>query len=143
VELRERIEAALGAMKKVQAIEQQAARARVENQRLKSEQPAGSVLVWLPGRMEEHFSSFGISIAVSRLARVMDEPETPGYQRVYWVLGIPVEERNQKLPNLLFAVADIEDRNPYIKVIDFAIRPEPTDPRRRIATVNIAALVSK
>ena len=142
-DLNERLGMAGETIKDVQAIEQQAARARVALHQLQLEQPAGSAFVWFPERMKQHFPRFGVPVAVTRLGAILDEPELRGFQRIYWAVGLDIEEGNRNVPGLLVAMAELEAEYPFLKVIDFAIRPNPEDPHRRAATVNIAVLVRK
>ena len=82
-------------------------------------------------------------LAVCRLGAVLDVPDLAGYQRIYWAVGVNLPDGSRNIPRLLFAVAEIEEQYPFARVIDFAIRPDPEDPRCRAATVNIAVLVPK
>ena len=93
--------------------------------------------------VKEHFKQFGIAVTIIRLNAVQEEAELPGYSRVYWGIGLPIENAGENITSLLLAVADIESQNQYLKVLDFSIQPDAVNPLLRTVAFNIEALVRK
>jgi hypothetical protein len=143
VELRENLEPARETIQRVRTLEQKTAQARRELQGLKGDHPKGSALVWLPERAKEHFKQFGIAVTVIRLNTVQDEAGLPGYRRAYWGIGLPIENGEKSVNGLLLAVEQLERQNRFVRVIDFAIRPDVENPLLRTAAINIVALVQE
>lgn len=138
--LEERIAAARGTLAEVRALEAQVSGARNELRSLQSNLPAGSAMVWLPELITGHFGRFGVAVAIVRLNTTVAEPELSGYNRGYWSVALPLGEAGRNVPGLLLAVAELEQQQPFVQVLDFAIRPDPEDPDRRIAGLNVAVL---
>jgi hypothetical protein len=93
--------------------------------------------------LKEHFARFGLSVSVILMTTVREELDLPGYGCGYWSVGVPVAGGNHKAAGALLAVADFEQQHPFVKVMDFAIQPDPTDPAQRIAVLNLSALYRK
>ncbi len=142
-ELREKIDAARIAIRDAQNVESAAEAVRWQIERMEQEIPAQSAMVWLPELVKKHFAGFGLSVSIVRMNAVRDEPELPGFSRGYWSVGVPVTEANHNAEGALLAVAEFERQHPFVKVLDFAIRPDPEAPQRRLAVLNVAALIRK
>lgn len=134
---------ARGSVAAVRELETQVSRERGEMNSLLKDLPAGSAMVWMPELVKAHFGSFGIAVEVVRLNTAVEEPGLPGYQRVYWSVALPVGEAARNVTGMLLAVAELEQQNSFLKVLDFSVQPNPENPRLRIGAVNIAALVRR
>ncbi len=140
---RERTEEARRTIKEIRAKEHDAELARTELGRLENRLPSGSAMVWLPELVKAHFGGFGIAVPLIRLNTSRDEPELPGYCRGYWSVALPVDGTGQNIPTLLLAMAELEQQNSFIRVLDFAIRTNPERPNGRVASLNVAVLFPK
>lgn len=105
--------------------------------------PRGSAQVWLPELVKTHFTNAGLDVSIIRLNSLLDIPESRNFQRGYWSVGVPVAEDGKNIPDLLTAVAQFERQNKFVKVLDFSVAPDPENPGKRIAGVNLTTLVVK
>ena len=142
-DLSERLEKAQATIAEIQAKETAAGRVRSELKRLEYAHPEGSASIWLPVLVKEHFARSGIAVRLIRLNSIQDEPDISGYERGVWSVALPVEEAGRNATKLFLAVADIEQQNPFVRVLDFAIRPDPENPGGRVASLNLSALIRK
>ena len=142
-ELRVRVADARKTIAGIQAQENDADRVRSELDRLRDELPAGSAMVWLPALLKGHFARAGIAVPVVRLNTTQDEPELPGYGRGYWSAALPIDGAGRNIRTMLAAVADLEEQQPFLRVLDFAIRPDPENPKGRVGLLNLGTLIRK
>ena len=131
------------AIQQVRTLEGEAEAVRLRIGRLDEEIPAGPAMVWLPELVKQHFSHFGLSVAIVRMNTTRDVPDLSRHSRGYWSVGLPIEESSFKAAGAVLAVAEFEQQNPFVKVLDFAIRPDPEHPQGRIAVMNLTALIRK
>ena len=141
--LNERIGGAQKTISEILAQEKAAGPVRNELKRLHKAFPEGSATVWLPALTKEHFERFGIATLRIHLNGTEDKPGIPGYERGYWSVILPIDEAGPKPANLFIAVAEIEQRNPFVRVLDFAISPDPKNSGGRVVSLNLSALVPK
>ena len=139
--LRQAIDSAERTLKQVRELEQQTAQARADIQQLFGEHHGESALVWFPNHLREHLDHFGIHEAMIRLNTVRNDETLTGYRRAYWGVGMPVENGTKDLTQLLYAAAELEEKDRFVKVLDFAVRPDAEDPQRRTVAINLMALV--
>jgi hypothetical protein len=74
---------------------------------------------------------------------VQEEAGLPGCNRGSWSAALPLLESDQKVTGALLAVAELEQRYPFVKVVDFAVQPDLEDPARRVAALKLIALFRK
>ena len=141
--LEARIADAHRAVGEVRALEAQVSSERSELDSLQNDLPAGSAMIWLPALVKGHFAHFGIAVTIVRLNTTLDEPGMPGNSRGYWSLALPIDEAGRNVTGLLFAVAALEQQHSFVRVLDFGIRPDPENPGRRVAGLNLAVLIRK
>jgi hypothetical protein len=141
--LKTRLEEAHAAIQKVRDLESDAQAVRRQIDQLAQEIPPGSATVWLPELVKEHFPKFGMNDVIVRMNTIRDVPELPGFHRGYWSVGVPLAETPRSAEGALLAVAEIEQQHPLVKVLDFAIRPDPEHPQGRVALLNVSALIRK
>lgn len=142
-ELRERIEDARKTIAEIRAQEKDADRVRVELARLREELPAGAATVALPALVKQHFARNEIAVPLIRLNTTQDEPELPGYEHGYWSAALPIDGEGRNIDAMLAAVAEIEPLHPFLRVLDFAIRPDPENPQGRVGLLNLGTLIRK
>lgn len=136
VHLRAHLATARGTIQQVREQEQEAGRARGELQRSHGDVRGGSPMVWFPDRMKQHFGRYGIPESVTRLNTALKEPGLPRCQRTYWAVDLPIQNAAHDIPKLLIAVAELEEAEPIVRVIDVAIRQ---DSGRRTAVCGVVA----
>lgn len=140
-DLRKRVEDAQQTIASIRTQEKDADRIRGELDRLQDILPAGSAMVSLPVLVKEHFARFGIAIPLIRLNTTQDEPRIPGYQRGFWSVALPIDDAGRNTTTMLLAVANLDTENSFIKVLDFAIRPDPENPDGRVGLLNLSAVI--
>ena len=141
--LHERLEKARAAIQEVRTLESDAQTVRKQMDLLAKDLPAGSAMIWMPELLKQHFAAFGLHASTVRMNTVREEPDLPGFCRGYWSVGLPLTETSGSAMGSLLAVAEFEQQHPLVKVLDFAIRPDPENPDGRIALLNVAALIRK
>jgi len=142
-ELDGRVNEARDSLKECQAVEAETATARVAVHRLERDLPSSSAIFWVPARLKEHFRRFGFAEPLARLNTAQEDAELPGYQRIYWTIGLPLNDDPKSLGAVLLAVADLEQTERLSKVIDVTIQPDPEDSRRRDAAITVVTLVKQ
>ena len=93
--------------------------------------------------MREHFARFRIATPEIRLNTIRDEPHIAGCERSFWFVRLPIDEGSANMANLLLGVEELDRRNPFLRVLDLSIRPDPDDGNRRIAVLNLGILAPK
>jgi hypothetical protein len=93
--------------------------------------------------VKEHFARFDISVPLVRLNTIQEEPELPGFEHDYWSVALPITAEGRNIAAMLVAVAEFDQQNPFVKVLDFAIRPDPENPGGRVGLLNLTALIRK
>lgn len=121
--------------------EQETAVARAELSDLLGYLPEKSVSVRLPLLTREHFQHFGFQTPVIRLNAVRDEYGLPHSRVAYLGAGVPVGRSTQSVSGLLMAIAEFENQNRFVKVLDVSIGPDALDPRQLMGGFNFSALV--
>lgn len=141
--LRERLEKARVAIQEVRTLEGDAQTVRRQMDQLAMDLPDGPAAVWMPKLIKDHFAAVGLPVSIVRMNTVRAVPELLSFRRGYWSVGLPIGETAHSAVGPLLAVAEFERQHPLVKVLDFAIRPNPENPRRRVALLNVAALIRK
>ena len=140
-ELQEQLDSVSKTLRRIKDAEQQTGEARASLNRRLSEFPHESAMSAIPKDIRKHFSGFGLPPSVIRLNTAQPEPNLPGWQRAYWSVGLPIAKTDSNLTALLLAVAELDRREPFVNVVDFAVQPYPENPGRRVASLNIMALI--
>jgi len=142
-QLREQIARARAEIEAVRALENEAQAVRRQIDQLRRAMPEGSALVWMPEQLKRHFARFGLAGSTVRTNTMREEPDLPGFCRGYWSVGLPLGGSGCSAAGSFLAVAEFEQQHPFVRVLDFAIRPDPENPGGRIALLNVAALIPK
>jgi hypothetical protein len=143
VGLRGQIESANTALVELKTLEANASAARSRIDRFEQEISGPSALVSLPDDVKRHFARFGLNASIVRMNTVREESDLPGYSRAYWAVTLPIAEAGHTAAGSLLAVAEFEQQLPFVRILNFAIHPDPEAPARRIAQFNLAALIRK
>jgi hypothetical protein len=143
LDLRARIGNARVAIEDFRKFESDSQEIRRQISQLGQDLPEGAAATWMPEMLKTHFAAFGLDASIVRLNTVRDEPDLPGFNRAYWSVGVPLAEAAGNEARSLLAVAEFEKQHPFVRVLDFAIRPDPERPAARIALLNVAALIRK
>lgn len=144
-DLRGRIIGARQTVAEIWKQEKEAEGKRIELKRLKRGSLEGEEppMVAVPASMREHFTRAGLVVSVVRLNTTQDEPELPGCQRVFWSVALPIDGTGHDVAALLQAVADLDQQGSFVRVLDFAIRPDPENAGGRVGLLNVTALIGK
>lgn len=142
-DLKERIAGARKAFAEIRAQEASMTTIRAELMRLEGERRAGSPIVWVPALVKEHFARSGTAVLLTRLNTTQDMPNLPGYARGFWSTALPIDEAGGNIATITRGVVDLEQQNPCVRVLDFAICPDPEHPSRRVALMNLTVLIRK
>lgn len=121
--------------------EQETAGARAEISRLLGYLHEGSAAVEMPLLAKKHFHRFSFEASVVRLNALRNESGLQHCQTAYLGVGVPVERGGQDVAGLLLAVAELEDQNKFVRIVDFSLGPDAEDPRRLMGGFNFSALV--
>lgn len=117
--------------------------ARMELNSLRGDRPGEPAVVWLPARLKSDIARFGIQGAVVRQNSAVPEPGLHGYERTYWRLTLPPQSGARTMTGVLLAVADIEQADRRLKVLDFSFQCDAAEPHWPAGGFNISALVRK
>ena len=141
--LREQIAGAHAASQEIRTLAIDATAFRAQIDRLEEEIPGPSVRVSLPEQVKQHFARFGLRVSVVRMNSVREDYDLPGYDRGYWSVSLPIAEARDKAAASLLAVAEFEQQHPFVRILDFAIQPDPEDPAGRVGSLSLATLIRK
>lgn len=130
-------------IQRARALENEAQEVRRQIARLGQDLPEGPVAKWMPALLTQHLTASGMKTCVIQMGTVRDEPDLPGFLRGTWSVGLPLVEGSNTTAGSLLAMAKFKQRHPFVRVLDFAIRPDPENPRQRIALFNLAVLMRR
>ena len=100
-------------------------------------------LPWFPVKLRAHLRNFGITEATVRMNGSKPEPGVLGYERTYWRLTFPRQEGVRNISSILLALAEVEQIDRAVKILDFSLHSDPEPPHAPLGGVNIAALLRK
>ena len=134
------IENTIARTREIQAIQTDTTQKSARIQDTLSDHSEGSATIWLPRLAEEHFARFQIATGMIRLNTVQPDSLVPHVAHVFVGVEIPLPRLEEKLKPLLLTIAELEARNPTLRVVDFTITPNPDAPKERSAAINLEAL---
>lgn len=123
--------------------EQGSVNARMELSSLRGDRPGEPAVVWLPPKLRTDLARFGIEEAVIRQNSAVPEPGLSGYERTYWRLTLPAQGGMRTMTGVLLAVADLEQSDRGLKILDFSFQCDAGAPHWPAGGFNISALVRK
>ena len=121
----------------------EAARVRASLEALHSDIPSEPTAVWLPVRIEKHLQSGGIAGAVIRMNSKSPEPGVAGYERSFWNLNVPRQDTMKNLDDVLLKLADIESKEPFVRILDLSFHSEAEHQHSPAGGVNVTALIPR
>ena len=127
----------------IQTQEKDAERVQSELERLQAEIPAGAATNAVPARVKESFTRFDLAMPLVRLNPTLDETELPGYGHGHWFVALPIGNAGRDVTTMLLAVADLDQQDPFVRVLTFHIQPDYENPGRRVGSLNLGALIRK
>jgi hypothetical protein len=140
---RAQVAAARKTLRTIAALEAQTDDARAELERLKQGLPEGSALVWFPERMRKHFRDAGFDAVSIQPNTKADVPELPGFERSYWAVELPIVGGAKQIRAALVGLAQLETAEPFLRILDAAIRRDAQDSARQVAVANVVILAPK
>lgn len=141
--LGERMENARKTIAETRAQEQEAQHAQSELGRIRDELPKGPATVALPAVLKAHFARSGIDVALVRMNEAKEAPGLPGYEHHYCSMALPIDDAGRNIATLLLAVSGLRQQVPFVRVLDFSIRPDPENPGGRVGSLGLVALTRK
>jgi hypothetical protein len=141
--LRERIADAEKKIAEIRVQKMDVARIRSEIDQAQADVPPGSVIESFPAWVKEHFAHFGIVVLLVHQDAARNEPNASDYERGSWTVNLPIDEAGLNVPKLLSAVADIDQRSAFVRVLEFEIRSNPEKPGGRVGFLNLATVLRK
>ncbi|MEQ1860758.1 MAG: hypothetical protein ABMA13_12560 [Chthoniobacteraceae bacterium] len=142
-DVRQRLGAARVAARNIIEQEQKSADARAGLTALLGARPTGPAVVWFPVRLNSHLQRFGIAEAGIRLNATVPERGLAGFHRGYWHLNVPAQVGMKNLTGVLLAVAEIEEQESFVRVLDFSFQSSVEPPHWPAGGLNVAALLRK
>ncbi len=139
-ELQSRVADARRVIGEVRAMNAQRGREQKEILSLLADLPASPTLVWFPKRMTQYFAGTGGLEVVTRLNTTLDDPALPGFERTCFAVEMRAGTTPAETREICLAIAELEPRDPSVRVLDVAIRPDADDSSRRVVVVNVAVL---
>ncbi len=138
--LRARIEMTRDTLRKPQSARTEAAIAFADLQKLQETQPAESSLVWLPSQLKEHFGKFKFPVSSCRMNIRKAVEGLPLCERDYWTINLAVPTEVGGVNALLFAIGEMESRQPFVQVQDVTFRKDTKNPNQVNAKLNLSVL---
>jgi hypothetical protein len=143
--LREQISDVRKTVQEIHGLEIRSASERGELNRSDSEFPAGSPVVWIPGLVKRHFGRFGFAELNTEMKDALDEPEFPEYQRIHWstYVVLPMRDAARQIGALLLAVAELEQTERIVRLVDIAVETDADERGPRTAVITFSTLLRK
>jgi hypothetical protein len=118
------------------ALEQQAPQATAFLDSIKNSIPDGAPIAWFPPKITDFFKGRGIDKCTTHLISEAADP-LPGFKRMVWSVDIP---RVEFVP-LGQAVAELENSEPLLTVLNVSIDAAREDAQYQHATLTLTTLV--
>lgn len=127
-------------LRKLQGEERQAAGALATLDRQFRDQPASPPIVWFPGTVSTHFRGFNLPDLQVRLLQQIDENGLPGCVRFLWKVSIDLPNESANSKELLFAVAELQRREPLLRISEFEFGQKQGSPDQKTALLKLSIL---
>lgn len=142
--LKGRLNGARKTIGEIRAREKEEGRAPSELDRMERAATMGSPAVWLPSLLKAHFNPLGIAISsVDAKGTARDDRNIPDYERGRWNVRIPIDAGGRNIASLLLAVAELEGRLPFVRILDVSITPDSENPAQRRVVMDLDILSPK
>ena len=130
-------------MSQIKENEQEAMRLRGNLNSLFDDVPLGPAISWFPGRLKTQLSGFGVTKAEIRQNTAVQIPGLPGFEWTFWHVQLPRQGGIRKVSDILLAIAQIEQQDRFVKVVDLTVRADQQEALWVAGNVNVAAFVRK
>ena len=142
-ELRGQIDAADKEIEAIQALKSRAAMGAAELGRLHGEVHQGAVMAWLPVQIQQAFAQAENPVSSVRLNTTLLASGLPGCERSYWHVVAPFDPARRGIAGLLVAVNEIERQEPFVRLLDFSVKSDPSNLKAGIAEMNFVVLAEQ
>lgn len=105
--------------------------------------PVDSAVTWFPPRMKSLLGRLGVEQVGIRLNTTEPEPKLVGYERTFWHVSLPQQSSMRKMTDALLVVAQLEQQDRFVKIMDFSLHAEAQEPAWVAGHVNVMAFVRK
>jgi len=141
--LRGQIDGAAAAGAETRGLEAATEAFRAQIDRPEQKIPGPLAPVSIPDDLKKHFARSGLSVTVKLVKTDGELAGLPGYARGFWSVTLPLAKTSQQTTGALLATAQFEQQQPFVKVLDLAIQPDPAEPARRLAELYLTAFFRK
>lgn len=134
------------ARRKIDTFEQEEKHAAIslnEIARWTQERREDSMRLWFPDEVKQHFQRFGIPVPAPRFNTSVESPDLPELIQSYWRIALPVRSDELGVAGVLFAAAQLEKNDPFVRITGFKLSSDPENPLDRIGSLNITTWVRK
>lgn len=142
-EMEGRLLSARAEMAGIKEREQEIARIRKDLNALHATAELGPAVTWFPTRIKEQLSAFGVSEAEVRRNTSVAVPGLPGYEWSYWHVALPPQAGLRKVTDALAAVAQIDGRDRFAKIVDFSMSAGVGESPAPSGRINVKTFVRK
>lgn len=142
-ELRGQIDSATRELEAMQALKNRAALGTTELGRLRGEVHKGAVMAWFPVQIRQAFAQAENPVSSVRLNTTLLASGLPGCERSYWHVVAPFEPARRGLAGLLLAANEIERQEPFVRLLDFSAKSDPSDLNAGVAEMSFVVLAEQ
>lgn len=141
--VRGHLEAAQRELGKIKTLEQERWRFRQHLNALHEDSPVAPAVTWFPARMKAHLARYGVGQAEIRLNTIESKSCIAGFDRSYWHVKLPPQPGLRKMTDALLAVAQFEQHDRFVKIVDLNLRAQPGEASVISGDVNVTAFLRK
>lgn len=142
-ELHRQIDSATTELGAIQALKNRAALGTAELGRLQGEVHKGAVMAWFPVQIQQAFEQAKNPISSVRLNTTLLAAGLPGCERSSWYVAAPFEPAKRGIAGLLLAVNEIERQEPFVRLLDFSVKSNPSESKSGVAEMNFVVLAEQ
>ncbi len=142
-EVRGQIESASKELETLQLLRNRASAGVAELGELRADGRDGAVMAWFPTRVQQAFSQSKAPVSSVRLNTTLLAPGLPGCERSYWQIVAPYEPARRGVAGLLSAINDIERQDPFVRLVDFSVKSDPSGSTNGLAEMNFVVLTEQ
>ncbi len=137
------IDSANKELEAMQSLKDRASLGTAELGRLRGEGRDGAVMAWFPMRVQQAFAQAKTALTSVRLNTTLLAFGLPGCERTYWQIVAPCEPARHGIAGVLFAVNEIERQDPFVRLLDFSVKSDPSGTGNGVAEMNFVVLAEQ